>query len=90
VYSKKTNTVYINVVNRHKDKAITAEIINTAGTFAGKAQTSLLNAASLDEPFAFDKQDQYKPVTKELEVNGNRISCSFPPHSFTQIKVKVL
>jgi len=89
VYSKETRTVYVNVVNRHKDKAITAEISNNARTFAGKAQMSLLNAASLEEPFAFDKQDQYKPVTKELKVDGNRISCSFPPHSFTQIRVKI-
>ena len=57
--------------------------------FQGSAQTSVMNAASLEEPFAFDKQDQYKPVTKEIKVDGNRISCSFPPHSFTQIKVKV-
>ena len=53
VYSKETKTVYINVVNRHKDKTITAEIKNTAGTFAGKAEMSLLTAASLEEPFAF-------------------------------------
>ena len=28
-YSKEANTVFINVVNRHKDKAITADIMNT-------------------------------------------------------------
>ena len=89
VYSKESKTVYINVVNRHKDKAVTAEISNSAGTFAVKAQTSLVNAASLEEPFAFDKQDQYKPVAKEVKVDENRISCSFPAHSFTQIRVKV-
>ena len=30
VYSKKTNTIFINVVNRHKDNAITADIINNS------------------------------------------------------------
>jgi alpha-N-arabinofuranosidase len=89
VYSKETHTVYINVVNRHKDKAITAEISNSAGTFAGKAEINVLTAASLEEPFAFDKQEQYKPVTKEIKTDGNRMSCLFPPHSFTQIAVKI-
>ena len=36
VYSKETNTVYINVVNRHKDKAITADIISTPVVFQEK------------------------------------------------------
>ena len=88
-YSKENNTVYINVVNRHKDKTITGEIINSSGTFSGKGEAQLLNVASLDEPFTFDKQEQYKPVSKEIAVQGNKLSYSFPAHSFTQIKVGV-
>jgi alpha-N-arabinofuranosidase len=87
VYSKETNTVYINVVNRHKDKIIIADIINNSGTFIEKAEIQLVTVDSLNEPFIFDKQGQYKPVTKEINVEGNKISCSFPAHSFTQIKV---
>jgi alpha-N-arabinofuranosidase len=89
VYSKETNTVYINVVNRHKEKTITTDIINNSGKFTGKAETKLLTVASLDEPFTFDKQEQYNPVTKEIKVDGNKITFSFPAHSFTQIKVGV-
>ncbi len=89
VYSKDTKTVFVNVVNRHKDKSITAEITNSAGPFTGKAEVSVLNATSLDEPFAFEKQEQYKPVKKEVSVDGNRITWSFAPHSVTQIRVVV-
>jgi alpha-N-arabinofuranosidase len=89
VYNEETSTVFINVVNRHKDKTITADVLNTSGTFKGKAEIQLINVASLDEPFTFDKQAQYNPVTKEIKVDGNKISCSFPAHSFTQIKVGV-
>jgi alpha-N-arabinofuranosidase len=89
VHSKETNSVFINVVNRHKDKAMAADIITNAGTFTGKAEARLVNSDSLNEFFIFDKQEQYIPVTKEIEVEGNKISCSFPPHSFTQIKVGV-
>jgi alpha-N-arabinofuranosidase len=87
VHSKETNTVIINVVNRHKDKAITADIINSSGVFTGKAEVNLVTSDSLNASFTFDKQEQYIPVTEETEVDGNKIPCTFPPHSFTQIKV---
>ena len=70
VYSKETKTVYINVVNRNKDKAITTEVTSSSGNFAGKAEVNVMNASSLEEPFAFDKQEQYKPVNKEIKTDG--------------------
>jgi alpha-N-arabinofuranosidase len=76
-------------VNRHKDNAITADIINNSGFFTGKAEAKFLTNDSLTEPFTIDKQEQYIPITKEINVEGNKISCSFPAHSFTQIKVRV-
>jgi alpha-N-arabinofuranosidase len=88
-YSKETNTVFINVVNRHKDKAITADILNTSGVLADKAEASLIAGKELQEVFTFDKQDQYLPVKKDIIVANNRISYTFPPHSFTQIKIVV-
>jgi alpha-N-arabinofuranosidase len=89
VYSRENNTVYINVVNRHKDKSITADIINSSGVWAGKAEASLVASESLAEPFADDARDRYVPVRKEIPVERNHISYSFPAHSFTQIKVGV-
>jgi len=88
-YSKETNTAYINVVNRQQDKSITADIINNSGDFSGKAEVSLINSDDLKAPFSIDKQAQYKPVTKEAKVTGNKLSFTFPAHSFTQIKVGV-
>ena len=81
VYNKETNTVFINVVNRDKDKAITAEIINDSGVFSGKAEASLVDSDSLNAFFTFDKQKEYIPVTKEIEIKGGKIlifiPCSF-------------
>ncbi len=88
-YSKETNTIFINVVNRHKDKAITAEIANTSGDFAGKAEASLIAAKDLQEGFVFDKQNEYVPVVTNIDVKNNKLTCTFPPHSFTQIKISV-
>ncbi|HEV8271033.1 MAG TPA: alpha-L-arabinofuranosidase C-terminal domain-containing protein, partial [Chitinophagaceae bacterium] len=89
VYSKETGNVFINVINRHQDKAITADILNTSGTFSGKAQASIVNSDSLKDQFSFDKQSQYIPVIKEISADNNKITYSFPPHSFTQIKIPI-
>ncbi len=87
VYSKETNTVFINVVNRNKDHAITADILANSGEFTGNAETEIITADSLEDPFTFDKQVQYKPVVKQVKTDKHKISCSFPAHSFTQIKI---
>lgn len=86
-YSAETNTVFINVVNRHKDKAISTDIYSSSGDFTGKAEVSLFNANDLQEPFKFEKQKDYMPVKTEVETKGNKFPVSFPPHSFTQIRV---
>jgi alpha-L-arabinofuranosidase len=87
VYSKETNTLFINVVNRHKDNAITTDILSVSGEYTGKAIASIINCESLNDPFIFDKQVQYIPVTKEIKTEKNKLTFSFPAHSFTQIQV---
>ncbi len=87
VFSKETNTLFINVVNRHKDKIITADILSSTGEITGKAEVKVINCGSLSDPFLFDKQEQYIPETKEIKTEKNKITYSFPAHSFTQIKV---
>ncbi|MEP6951034.1 MAG: alpha-L-arabinofuranosidase C-terminal domain-containing protein [Ginsengibacter sp.] len=89
VYSKESKTVFINVVNRNEDKAIATNITSNSGDFSGKAEASVINSEDLKAPFSFDNQSQYLPVTKSVKVSGNKLSFSFPPHSFTQIKVGV-
>jgi alpha-N-arabinofuranosidase len=89
VYNKETQTVFINVVNRNKEKAVTAEIISDAHAFNGKAEASVVTSDSLYAAFTFDKQKEYIPATNAIEASGNAISYTFPAHSFTQIKAGV-
>jgi alpha-L-arabinofuranosidase len=89
VYSKETNTVFINVVNRNKDKSIATDIFNSSGGLTGKAEASVITGDSLNEAFTIDKQEQYKPVSKEVKIEKGKITYSFPAHSFTQIKVSL-
>jgi alpha-L-arabinofuranosidase len=87
VYSNETNTIYVNVINRNKDKDITAELINNACDYKGEAEASVVNCTSLIEPFSFDKQGQYVPVSKKIKTEKSKITFTFPAHSFTQIKI---
>jgi alpha-N-arabinofuranosidase len=89
VLSEDGSTVYINVVNRHKDKAITAEIANSGNRqLAGKARVSSIEG-NLDEFFTYAKQNEYPPKEKDIDVKNNKIVYSFPAHSFTQIAIKL-
>ncbi|EHQ30387.1 alpha-L-arabinofuranosidase C-terminal domain-containing protein [Mucilaginibacter paludis] len=88
-YSKESNTVFINVINRNKEKAITADISNISGGFEGTAEASIVAGQQLQEEFVFGKRDQYVPVKNEVQIKNQQISHTFPPHSFTQIKLTV-
>jgi len=88
-YAQTTNTVFINVVNRNKDKAIRADIVDNGGAFEGNAEATIVDSDSLMAPFTFDKQREYVPSTKTVAVEGNKLWYAFPAHSFTQIKVGV-
>jgi len=89
VYDKETKSLVVNVVNRHKEKAIVTEIVSQSGTFAGRATVQEINGEDIQAPYTFEKQKQYVPVPKEIEAKGNRFTYSFPPHSFTQITVRI-
>ena len=89
VYSGDRKTLFINVVNRHKEKAITTDILSVAGLFKGKAHMSEINRKDINSGYKFDEQEKYYPVTSDKSVKGNRMTCTFPAHSFTQIKVRI-
>ena len=55
----------------------------------GKAQITLINAESLDEPFSYDQESSYKPLIAEVDIRQGEINYAFPPHSISQIAVKV-
>jgi alpha-L-arabinofuranosidase len=89
VYFKEKNVVFINVVNRSEDKAIATNVVATASAFTGKGAVSEINSNDIKAPFSYDKKDQYAPVTKTVDVKNGMLSYSFPPHSFTQIRIAV-
>lgn len=89
VYSEDTGTAYINVVNRHKDQSIRTEIEASTGTFTDKAVVTVITDETLNEPFEYDRRDQYVPKPESIKTEKKSMSFTFPPHSVTQIAVTV-
>ena len=89
VYSKEQETLFINVVNRHKERAISTDIVSSTGSFTGNAYISEIKRKDINARYKFDGKDQYVPAVSEKKVKGGGMVWSFPAHSFTQIKVKV-
>jgi len=87
-YNTKTKTVIINVVNRHPSKAIEATIENQYGTTDKKGIAYELYSPGLKDENSVREQ-KVKTTEKEFAVGGKTFSYTFPPHSFTQLLIKI-
>lgn len=83
-YNKSTKEVIINVVNRNKDNPVVTDIISQYGKFTGKATVYEVNGKDIKDQNSADRQ-LVQSVTKELNVKGDKLSYSFPAHSYTMI-----
>jgi alpha-N-arabinofuranosidase len=90
VYDEKTQQVIVNVVNRHKDDAITTTIESVGVNFSGDATvTQITSTNSGNEPYTYEARDSYAPKTESVKPTGSTVTYTFPAHSFTQIVSKV-
>lgn len=87
-YQQDKQQMIIAVVNRHKDQAITAEILNQTGKLAAKGTVYQLYSDDLRAANSFDKTT-VEPKEKLLDLSGNQFSYTFPAHSLTLIKVGI-
>lgn len=85
-YDPDNNQLIINVVNRHKDKAIATDIECQNGVFAGTASVAEVNGKDIKTENS-DKEQNVKTATKELKVKGSKLTYDFPAHSYTMIRI---
>jgi len=85
-YDENKNELIINVVNRHKDKVIKTDILSQTGVFKDTATIYEVNGTDIKIENSASAQN-VKTVTNTLKVNGNKMTYSFPPHSYTMIKL---
>lgn len=78
--------VIISVLNRHKDEAITTDIISQTGEFSGSMQLYEVSGPDIKSVNDFEKEEVKTIEKPEMKVKGSKITYSFAPHSFTLIK----
>jgi alpha-N-arabinofuranosidase len=88
-YNGEGNEVILNVVNRHKEKSITTDILTQSGLFKGVAKVYEVNGKDLkDENSATRRLVESK--SKDMAAKGNTFSYTFPAHSFTMIRIPLV
>jgi alpha-N-arabinofuranosidase len=83
--------VILCVVNRNKDKAITTDLISQEGNFSGDFEVFEVNGPDIKSENDFGKtnvQTINKPAIKVK--TADKLTYSFPPHSFTMLKGKIV
>ena len=88
VHNEKTGEIVLNVVNRHKDKAIETAIQNQSGKLSGTAAVAEVNSPNLTDENN-ERDQKVKTATREIKINGDSFVYTFPAHSFTQIRIRI-
>ncbi|HVW72858.1 MAG TPA: alpha-L-arabinofuranosidase C-terminal domain-containing protein [Rhizomicrobium sp.] len=78
----------VNVVNRHRDQAMTVAIELEDKQFSGSATASEVNGPDIKAENDFGKT-LVSAKTSTIEASGGRLSHPFPPHSYTQIRARL-
>ncbi len=91
-HDKKSGAVYLNVLNRNKALDITAEVENQAGRLGDQAGVWEMNHADLKATHTFGSDNKVRPVTKTINLKpaGGKFQYTFPAHSLTILRLKVL
>jgi alpha-N-arabinofuranosidase len=87
VYAEDDQSLILNVVNRHKDEAITTGIVSCSGEFASEARVQEVYSEDLKSPYTYAQKDEYVPKTRNISTDKSTMTYTFPPHSFTQIVI---
>ena len=88
VLNASTKTLIVNVLNRHETNSLASEVVLQSGDFTGAAAVKQLNAESVGSVNT-RAREAVAITTKEIQFQGNKLSYSFPAHSFTQMLIAV-
>jgi alpha-N-arabinofuranosidase len=82
-------TLVLNVVNRHPDQPIDADIESQDRKFAGPVEVWEVNGPDIKAENDFDSV-KVRAVPRSASAQGNRLPYSFPPHSYTMLKARLV
>ena len=75
----------LNVVNRHRDQPMEAEVQSQGGEFTGTFEVAEVNGPDIKAENTFGST-KVQTTRKTLSVKGDRFTYQFPPHSYTMLK----
>src|SRR5436190_5094371 len=90
-YSAKDRAIYVNVLNRSKDKDLLARVENQEGQIEPEVGVWVMNHSDLRATQTFGADQKVRPVTRTLSarIENNGFTYSFPAHSLTILKLKL-
>lgn len=90
-YNAAEKTLYVNVLNRSKDKDLTTRIDNQEGGLLNEVGVWELNHPDLKATHTFGDDKKVRPVTRSFtaQVENNGFNYTFPAHSLTILKLKL-
>ncbi|MBR0053205.1 MAG: alpha-N-arabinofuranosidase [Bacteroidales bacterium] len=86
-YEPERGEIVVNVVNRHKDNSITAEILSQNVSFGKTAIAHIVTGSDVTICNSAEEQN-VKVKDSSVKTSPEKITYTFEPHSFTQIIVK--
>jgi alpha-L-arabinofuranosidase len=81
--------IIICVVNRHKDQAITTDIISQSGPFTGVMKVYEVNGPDIKSMNDFNSEIVKTVEKPDVKVKGDIVTYSFTPHSFIMLRCSV-
>jgi alpha-N-arabinofuranosidase len=90
-FNPRTREVFVNVLNRSKDRALATRLDNQEGQLASDASVWELNHPDLKATHTFGDDGKIRPVTRNitLALSNNGFTYTFPAHSLTILKLKL-
>jgi alpha-N-arabinofuranosidase len=90
-YNPRERAVYLNVLNRSKDKDLATRIDNQEGRIESEVDVWEMNHADLKATHTFGDDKKVRPATRTASVSvvNNGFNYAFPAHSLTILRLRL-
>src|SRR6185369_2562876 len=90
-YNAKERVIYVNVLNRSKDKEISTRLENQEGQLESTVGVWEMNNSDLKATHTFGSDQKVRPVTRTITtvLQNNSFNYTYPAHSLSILRLKL-
>jgi alpha-N-arabinofuranosidase len=88
-YNSQERAIYLNVLNRSKDKNLATRIDNQEGSIGSEMGVWEMNQADLKTTHTFGDDKKVRPVTRNFAAKVENNDYTFPAHSLTILRLRM-